>query len=82
MGVDEPDATAVKVVIVDKREDRVMLGLPRPRQGMKEFKDRVPTCERAAGEFTDHERMADDIACLQEFDQLVISTPQVVDPDR
>jgi hypothetical protein len=45
MGIDEPDATAVKVLIVDEGEDLVMRGLPCPRQGMKEFEDSVPPCE-------------------------------------
>ena len=82
MGVDKPDATTVKVLFVDEGKDLVMRGLPRPRQGMKEFEDCVPPCERTAGEFTDHKRMADDVTRLQELGQLAVAPPQVVNLDR
>jgi len=81
VGVDEPYATAVKVLIVDEGQDLVMLGLPRPRQGMKQFEDCVPPGEGTAGEFADHKRMADDVARLQEHGQLAVAPAQVVDPD-
>jgi hypothetical protein len=82
VGVDEPDATTMKPPSVDEGEDLVVLGLPRPRQCMKQFQDHVPTREGTTGDFADHKRMADNFTRLQDRGQLAIAPPQVVDPDR
>jgi hypothetical protein len=81
VGVDEPDATTAEATVVDKSKNLVMLGLISLRQGMKKFEDCVPTCEGAAGEFSDHERMAHHLARLQEHGQLAVAAAKVVDPD-
>lgn len=80
--IDQPNASTVKPPVFDERKYLVVLGLARSRQGMEEFEDHPPTCEGAASEFADHERMAHDLARIQDDGQPAIAAAQVVDPDR
>jgi hypothetical protein len=82
VGVDEPDATAVEILILNEGEDFVMCGLLRPRESLKQLKDRLPPRKATAGKFTDQERMADNIARFQKHRQLTIAPSEVIDPDR
>jgi hypothetical protein len=82
VGIDEPDATAMEIPILDEGEDFVMFGLLRPRESVKQLEDRLPPRKGTAGEFTDHERMADNIARFQKHRQLTIAPSEVIDPDR
>jgi hypothetical protein len=80
--VDEPDSSTVESPVLDEHQNLVVPGLTRPRQGVEELDDFVPTCEGAAGEVTDHEWMTHDRARLQEHGHVAIAVPQVVDPNR
>jgi hypothetical protein len=82
VSIDEPDATAMEITILDEGEDFVMCGLLRPRESLKQLKDRLPPRKGTAGELTDHERMADNIARFQKHRQLTIAPSEVIDPDR
>jgi hypothetical protein len=82
VGVDEPDATTVEILILDEGEDFIMSGQRRPRQTVQELEDRVPPRKGTAGELTDHEGMAHDIARFQKHFQVTIAPSEVIDPDR
>lgn len=82
MRVDEPDSSAVEPPVFDERENLVVFGLPRPRQGMEELEDHATAGKGAAGQFTDHKWMTHDLARLQEHGKVAVAAPQVVDPDR
>ncbi len=62
MGIDQPNATAVKVPVVDEGEDFFMRGLAGSRQSGEEFEDLMPSGKGSAGKFTDHGRVADHVA--------------------
>lgn len=64
MRVDEPDSSAVEPPVFDERENLVVIGLPRPRQGMEELNDHATAGKGAAGQFTDHKWMTHDLARL------------------
>ena len=62
MGIDQPNATAVKVPVVDEGEDFFMRGLAGSRQSGEEFEDLMPPGKGSAGEFTDYKRVAHHVA--------------------
>jgi len=82
MGINQPDAAAVKAPLIDEGEDLFMRGLAGPRQSGEEFEDLMPPGKGSAGEFTDHERVADHFAGFETNRQLTVAPPQMVDPDR
>lgn len=82
MSLDQPNAAAVKMPLVDEGEDFFMRGLAGPSRGGEEFEDLMPPKKRSAGEFTDYERVADHVAGFQPGRQLAVIPPQMVDPDR
>jgi hypothetical protein len=82
MSIDQPDAAAGKVPLVDEGEDFSMRGLAGSRQSGEEFEDLMPPGKGSASEFTDDERVADHVAGFQPDRQLAVAPPQMVDPDR
>jgi len=82
VSIDQPDAAAVKALLVDEGENFFMRGLAGPRQSGEEFQDLMPPGKGSAGEFTDHEWMAHHVAGFQPDRQLAVTLPQMVDPDR
>jgi hypothetical protein len=80
MSIDQSDAVAVKVPLVDEREDFFVRGLAGPRQSGEEFENLMPFGKGSAGEFTDYKRVADHFAGLQPGRQVAVTPPQMVDP--
>ena len=82
MSIDQSDAAAMKVPLFNEDEDFFMRGLAGPRQSGEEFEDLVPPGKGSAGEFSNHQRVADNVAGFQPDRQLAVAPPQMVDPDR
>ena len=75
MGIDQPNATAVKMPLVDEVKDFFMRGLAGPRQSGEEFEHLMPFGKGSAGEFTDYERVADHVAGFQPDRQVAVAPP-------
>ena len=75
MGIDQPNAAAVKVPLVNEEEDFFVGGLAGPRQSVQQFEDLMPFGKGSAGEFTDDERVADHVTGFQPDRQVAVAPP-------
>jgi len=82
MSIDQSDAAAVKVPLVNEGEDFFVGDLAGPRQSVEQFEDLMPFGKGSAGEFTDYKRVAHHVAGFQPDRQVAVAPPQMVDPDR
>lgn len=82
MSIDQSDAAAVKVPLVNEGEDFFVGGLAGPRQSVEQFEDLMPFGKGSAGEFTDYKRVAHHFAGFQPDRQVAVAPPKMVDPDR
>ena len=75
MGIDQPNAAAMKVPLVNEGEDFFVGGLAGPRQSVEQFEDLMPFGKGSTGEFTDDERVADHVAGFQPDRQVAVAPP-------
>lgn len=79
--IDEADAAAVELVLVDEGEDLGVGDLFGAGHIEEVFEDHVAVLELAEGEFSDDERVNEHLAFLEKFGKAGAGLTEVVNPD-
>lgn len=81
MQVNPPESAAVQSGGLEQMQDLIVRCRRGVRQGGQKAEDLLTAAEIPAGQFSDDERVAEDLMVMQEFRQASAARAQVGDPD-